>query len=102
MKVIELIQSPNQSLSVTINGVLWSIGIKAAVNTMAADITRDGVELARGQRIVADYPIIPYRYLSGAGNFAIITQDGALPWWEEFGETQTLVYLEPSELGIND
>ncbi len=99
---IDLIQAPNQSFSATINGVLWELTIKAAVGTMLADVRRDGANLVLGQRIVAEFPILPYRYLSHRGNFAILTRDGELPWWEEFGRSQSLVYLEPAEVGIND
>lgn len=99
---IDLIQAPNQAFSITINGVVWDLAIKVARGTMAADVKRDGVDLVVGQRIVAEFPILPYRYLSHQGNFAILTRDGDLPWWEEFGRSQSLVYLEPSEVGIND
>lgn len=99
---IDLIQAPNQAFSITINGVVWDLAIKVARGTMLADVRRDGVDLVVGQRIVAEFPILPYRYLSHQGNFAILTRDGDLPWWEEFGRSQSLVYLEPSEVGIND
>lgn len=102
MRDITLLAVPNQTFSATINGVLWELTIKAAVGTMIADVKRDGVELVLGQRIVAEYPILPYRYLSHQGNFAILTRDGELPWWEEFGRSQALIYLEPAEVGIDD
>jgi len=99
---ITLLAVPNQTFSATINGVLWELTIKAAVGTMIADVKRDGTDLVLGQRIIAEYPILPYRYLSHQGNFAILTRDGELPWWEEFGRSQSLIYLEPAEVGIND
>lgn len=102
MRDIGLLAVPNQTFSATINGVLWELTIKVARGTMLADVRRDGVDLILGQRIVAEYPILPYRYLSHQGNFAILTRDGELPWWEEFGRSQSLVYLDPSEVGIDD
>ncbi|VFR32589.1 phage protein [plant metagenome] len=99
---MDLIVAANQSISVTLDGVLWDLTIKAARNTMAADVVRDGVTLVQGQRIVAGFPILPYRYLSLQGNFAILTRDDELPWWEEFGRSQSLVYLTPAEVGIDD
>lgn len=102
MRDIALLTVPNQSLSATIDGVLWELTIKVARGTMLADVRRDGVDLVLGQRIVAEYPILPYRYLSHQGNFAILTRDGELPWWEKFGRSQSLIYLEPSEVGIHD
>jgi len=99
---ITLLAVPNQTFSATINGVLWELSIKVARGTMLADVRRDGVELVLGQRIVAEFPILPYRYLSHQGNFAILTRDGELPWWEEFGRSQSLIYLEPAEVGVDD
>jgi len=99
---ITLLAVPNQTFSATINGVLWELSIKVARGTMLADVRRDGVDLVLGQRIVAEFPILPYRYLSHQGNFAILTRNGELPWWEEFGRSQSLIYLEPTEVGIDD
>ncbi|WP_313064758.1 phage baseplate plug family protein [Achromobacter animicus] len=102
MRDITLLAVPNQTFSATINGVLWELTVKVARGTMLADVRRDGVDLVLGQRIIAEYPILPYRHLSHQGNFAILTRDGELPWWEEFGRSQSLIYLEPAEVGIND
>ncbi|PPA72661.1 hypothetical protein C4E15_29405 [Achromobacter spanius] len=102
MRNITLLAVPNQTFSATIDGVLWELTIKAAAATMIADVKRDGTDLVLGQRIIAEYPIVPYRYLSHQGNFAILTRDGELPWWEEFGRSQSLIYLEPVEVGIDD
>ncbi|OAE56631.1 hypothetical protein A7J67_08275 [Achromobacter xylosoxidans] len=102
MRDIALLTVPNQSFSITIAGVLWELSIKVARGMMLADVRRDGVDLVLGQRIVAEFPILPYRYLSHQGNFAILTRDGELPWWEEFGRSQSLVYLDPAEVGIDD
>jgi len=99
---ITLLAVPNQTFSATINGVLWELSIKVARDTMLADVRRDGVDLVLGQRVVAEFPILPYRYLSHQGNFAILTRDGELPWWEEFGRSQSLIYLEPAEVGVDD
>nr|WP_255808710.1 hypothetical protein [Achromobacter sp. ACRQX] len=94
--------APNQTFSATINGIQWELTIKVAIGTMLADVKRDGVDLVLGQRIIAEYPILPYRHLSHRGNFAILTRDGELPWWEEFGRSQSMIYLEPAEVGIDD
>lgn len=102
MRDITLLAVPNQTFSATINGVLWELSIKVARDTMLADVRRDGVDLVLGQRVVAEFPILPYRYLSHQGNFAILTRDGELPWWEEFGRSQSLIYLEPAEVGVDD
>lgn len=97
---IPIMMVANQSLTFADpDSVLWEIAIKTAINSMCADIVRDGVTILRGQRIVADAPIIPYKYLSTQGNFTILSNNGDLPWWEEFGDTQQLIYLTADEVG---
>ena len=100
MITIDLMRTPNQSLTFTHEGVLWKLVIKVGNTTMVADISRNEEPLIRGTRIVADAPIMPYRYLSTDGNFAIATVDGEIPWWEKFGSDHTLVYLSPEEVGL--
>lgn len=98
---IPIMATANQSFTFTDPaGVLWELTIKAARVIMCADIVRDGRTLVQGQRIVADTPIIPYKYLSTQGNFVILTQDDDLPWWESFGDTQQMVYVLPEEVGL--
>ncbi len=63
MRLLDLLAVPNQTFSATINSVLWELTIKVARGTMLADVRRDGVDLVLGQRIVAEFPILPYRYL---------------------------------------
>lgn len=67
---------------------------------MAADVARDDVTLIRGVRLVAGSPVLPYARLmgSGPGNFLLMTTDGALPWWEQFGVSQYLYYYTLAEL----
>lgn len=102
MRQISLLSVPNQSFSVTIDGTLWEIALKTARNVMFADISRDGDVVLLGQRVLPDQPIIPYRYLSTYGNFAILTSDDELPDWQRFNIDQVMIYLTPRELGIDD
>lgn len=101
MREIQLQRIPNQSFTVSVGGAVWSITIKIAEQMMFADIYRDNSPIVLGARIVPDNPIIPYKHLSGFGNFAILTDNGELPNWELFGATQHLVYLTPEELGLD-
>ena len=48
-------------------------------------------------RATTDAPLIPYSHLTPAGNFAFITERDALPWYEEFGKTQSLVFWGPDD-----
>lgn len=94
---LELAAIPNQTLSAKLAGGLFSITIKAVDGVMVADVSRDNVVILRGSRIVAGTPIVPYKYLE-VGNFAIITEDGDLPDYTKFGDSQFLIYATPSEL----
>lgn len=98
MQIIDIAQVPNQSLSVTLEGVRWDIRIKQAVSSMAADLTADGVPVLSGQRIVAGTPIIPYEYLINDGNFLIMTENDELPNWELFDVNQVLIYANFEEI----
>lgn len=98
MQIIDISQVPNQSFSVTLEGVRWDIRIKQAVSSMTADLTADGVQIVTGQRIVAGTPIIPYEYLINDGNFLIMTESDELPNWELFDVNQVLIYANFEEI----
>jgi len=98
MDLIELAQVPNQSFSVTLEGVRWDITIKQAREVMVVDLVRDSIEILRGQRIVAGTPIIPYRHLQGDGNFLLLTDGDELPNWERFEVDQQLIYATAAEI----
>lgn len=98
MDLIELARVPNQSFSVTLEGVRWDITIKQAREVMIVDISRDSIEILRGQRIVAGTPIIPYRYLQEDGNFLLLTDGDELPNWERFEVDQQLIYASAAEI----
>lgn len=89
---------PNQSLTVTLDGARYTLTIKEAHGMMAVDIFRDEVELLRGHRIVAGAPLLGYRFLQDAGNFALLTENDELPYYASFGNSQQLVYLSAAEV----
>lgn len=88
---------PNQSLSIQLDERFYDIHLRDAGGAMAATIARDGVTLVSGARIVAGTPLLPYRYQE-AGNFLVTTDAEALPYYDQFGVTQFLVYLTAAEL----
>jgi hypothetical protein len=88
---------PNQAFSVVLEDARYAVTIKEANGVMVADITRDNVVLIQGTRITAGTPLLPYRYLE-SGNFVLLTQDDALPYYTEFGTTQSLVYVTKAEI----
>lgn len=100
MRDIPLEAIPNQSLSLTLDENRWDITVKWCGSVMAIDLALNDVQMLQGHRLVAGVDVIPYQHLSSAGNFFFITENGDLPYWEEFGDTQQMVYLSPAELAL--
>ena len=94
MRQISLRKEPNQRLRFNDGDSSWELTIKAGISSMVCTIDRNGERVISSVRVVAGYPIIPYKYLAVHGNFAIIdtSSDDEPIWWERFGETQVLVY----------
>lgn len=89
---------PNQSLSIQLDGSNYDIRIESVNDVMAMDIIRDNVAIVTGQRLIAGYPIIPYRYLE-KGNFILETMNDQYPDYTQFGITQSLIFAIQAELG---
>lgn len=98
MREISIIAAPNQRMTVELDGSLWEVAIKQARGVMFADVRRDDEALILGHRLVAGGLFVPYQHLAIHGNFTITTSGGDLPWWEAFGVTQRLFYIEPGEM----
>ena len=98
METIPLEVVPNQSLSVTIDRQRWTLTIKAAVSSMVVDLALNDEIVAEGLRVIANQPLIPYRYLATTGNFLLLTLDDEEAWWENFGSTQELTYATAEEI----
>ena len=94
---IDIRPVPNQSFSATLDETRYQITLKEADGVMSVDITRDGATIAQGARIAAGTPLIPYRYQE-RGNFILITEGGCIPFYNQFGLTQFLIYASPAEL----
>ena len=88
---------PNQTLSMNLEDNRYVLTLRAANGIMAADVTRNETTILQGHRLVANAPVLPYRYLE-AGNFVITSQDDELPDYEKFGLTQQLYYVTIAEL----
>ncbi len=101
MKVIPLKAIPNQRLSVNLEGVNWTLTIKAGRHATYLDIERESEVIAVGMRAVANTPIIPYRYLTDGTNLAFITENDDLPWYESFDRTQSLIIWSDDGLTTN-
>lgn len=93
---ISVIQHPNQTFPVILEGARYDLTIKDCDGFMIMDVIRDDVVILQGQRLLANTPIIPYNYLT-QGNLVIITDNDDLPDWQQFGITQQLYYLTVEE-----
>lgn len=87
----------NQALSIQLDERFYEIELREANGVMSASITRDGVVLISNVRVTAGTPLLPYRYQE-AGNFVMTTDGEAIPYWDQFGVTQFLVYLSAAEV----
>lgn len=87
----------NQALSIQLDERFYEIELREANGVMSASITRDGVVLISNVRVTAGTPLLPYRYQE-SGNFVMTTDGEAIPYWDQFGVTQSLVYLSAAEV----
>lgn len=94
---IALAAVANQTLSVQLDARQYVIDVREANGVMSASIARDGVPLISNVRVTAGTPLLPYRYQE-SGNFLMTVDGEALPYWDQFGVTQFLVYVTPAEL----
>ena len=88
---------PNQSLTIQLDERVYVISLKETNGVMAASITRDNVAIVTNVRITAGTPLLPYIYQE-AGNFVLLTSGYDLPYWDQFGVTQFLLYVTTVEL----
>lgn len=95
--VIDLEPVPAQSVSWVDGPIRYELRVFSLGNSMAVDLTIGGVRILSGFRVVAETPVIPYRYLE-TGNLMFVTE-GALPSWSNFGRTQFLVFIPGVEVG---
>ncbi len=99
MQALQLQNIPNQQFTVTLDGVLFDMTFRAVDDCMYCDISANGNPVVSGARCVAGYQIMPYVYQEGVtGNFSFLTANYELPWWEQFGIDQFLIYATASEL----
>mgnify|MGYP001206663287 CR=1 FL=1 len=99
MRDIPLTTEPNQEFTVSLDGLRYTLRFKEANGVMAVDVKVNDLVLLTGGRVAAGAFLIPYPYLQGdGGNFLLLTDDEALPYWREFNVTQSLVYISAAEL----
>ena len=97
MMDISLAAVPNQTLSAQIGDQMYDITLRETNGVMSASITRDGISIVSNMRATAGTPLLPYQYQE-AGNFLITTEAEAIPYYDQFGVTQFLVYVTSAEI----
>lgn len=98
-QVVPLEATPNQSLSIQLEGVRYDMRFRDIGGMMSVDVSINDEEVLVGDRVAGGSPLIPYKYLeSGGGNFVFITELGDIPYWDQFGVTQSLLYVTVEEL----
>lgn len=97
MIILSLEQVPNQTLQFNNSGARYDVTIKEVNGIMAVDVSIDLVPVITGHRVGAGIPFLPYKYIE-EGNFMIITENDELPYWDKFGDTQTMFYIDADEI----
>ena len=101
--ILPLDPIPNQSLSIRLDGRRYVITVKDLGDVMGVTIVRDNVTLVENVRAAAGFPLLPYGYLwHGAGNFIFTsTEEGAIPYYTDFGTKSQLVYSSAAEIAAD-
>jgi hypothetical protein len=98
MQTLSLSNVPNQSFSTTLDGNRYDFTIFQANGVMCFNVNINEIDTADGFRITTDEFLIPLAYAQGGGNFLLLTLNDALPDFNQFGITQTLIYLSVDEI----
>lgn len=103
MYLIPLKNTPSQELSVTIDGIFFTIRLRYWSPDGDNGIIFAQVKIGDGEwtgstRCMPNQSLIPYQYLSGYGNFYFLCSDGQYPDYNKFGVEHRLVYLNQDEI----
>jgi hypothetical protein len=99
MQTVALSAVPNQTFSTTLNGNRYDFAIYLCNGSMCCDVSVNEVTAVSGQRICNGTFMIPFfAYSIPNGNFLLLTTNDDLPDYTQFGNTQTLIYLDEAEI----
>lgn len=99
MILIPLSQVPNQTLDVQLNGKTFTLTIHQGATSTLMDVSVNGVAVASSARIVTRQLVLFSAQETLNGNFFLdILDNESLPDYTQFGKSQFLYYLSPSEL----
>ena len=97
MEVLTIQAIPNQEFSVVLEEVRYTLSLRSTNGTVSVTIVRNGEQVVDSARAVAGMRIIPAKYQE-SGNFVIVTKDFEIPDYEQFGISQSLIYITQAEL----
>lgn len=96
---IPLAPIPNQSLDVVLENDAYTLRFTACIDGMSVDIRRNGVDVIVGSRLVAGEFLIPYPHqYYGKGNFTMVSGTDDIPYYDQFGVSQLLMYNTKAEI----
>jgi hypothetical protein len=85
---------------VVLDNALWELRLVTCKGALAVSIKRNGETIVDGARAVAGELIIQQKARAFFGNFAIITNNGDLVDYSQFGVSQFLAFLSPPPLVV--
>jgi hypothetical protein len=88
---------PNQSFSLILDSNNWNFLLKTAEDTTVVSLTLNGNDIIDSVRAVSGSLIIPSQYEEN-GNFFFTTANFELPFYTFFNISQSLIYVNASEL----
>jgi hypothetical protein len=98
-QIIPLQNIPNQKFSVQLDENYYNFDIYSTSGAMSFDLSRNGVVLLTGFRIVSGSLWLRYPYLEDfQGNFFLRTLNNSIADYTQFGISQNLIYLSNAEL----
>ena len=97
MQQVPLQPVPNQSFSVLLDANQWAVVLKTVGAATVASLTLNGTDVLDSAHCAAGAFLIPSEY-EEAGNFFFVTQSQQLPYYTQFGVTQSLIYISAGEL----
>lgn len=103
MYLIPLKNTPNQELSVTIDGIFYTIRLRywspdGKDGILFAQVKVGDNDWTGSTRCVPNESLIPYDYLAPNGNFYFICSDNHYPDYNKFGVEHRLVFLTSDEI----
>lgn len=103
MYLIPLKNTPNQELSVTIDGIFYTIRLRywspdAKEGILFASVKVGENDWTGATRCVPNQSLIPYDHLATTGNFYFVCSDNAYPDYKKFGVEHRLVFLTRDEI----